>query len=118
MPDKRHIDGDVCELICAEHFMRQGYWVFPAAQGTSPIDLVVVNEDGMHLIQVKKDAGRVNPGRNRSARIHRVRSQLQKDLGVQFVYVNIDTREVFVTDHNFHANRRRPTELDNPLPKI
>ena len=68
MPDKRHIDGDVCELICAEHFMRQGYWVFPAAQGSSPIDLVVVNEDGMHLIQVKKDAGRVNPGRNKSAR--------------------------------------------------
>ena len=118
MPDKRHIDGDVCELICAEHFMRQGYWVFPAAQGSSPVDLVVVNEDGVRLIQVKKNAERTNPGRHRTARIHRVRTDLQKALGVEMVYVDPIERTVFVTDHNFHANRQRPTELNDPLPKI
>ena len=74
MPNQRLIEGDVRGLICAEHFMRQGYWVFPAGQASSAIDLVVVIEDGVHLIQVKKDAGRVNPGRNRSVRIHRARS--------------------------------------------
>ena len=118
MPDKRHIDGDVCELICAEHFMRQGYWVFPAAQGSSPVDLVVVNEDGVRLIQVKKNAERTNPGRHRTARIHRVRTDLQKALGVEMVYVDPIERTVFVTDHNFHANRQQPTELNDPLPKI
>ena len=111
MPDKRHIDGDVCELICAEHFMRQGYWVFPASQGSSPIDLVIVNEDGARLLQVKKDAGRTNPGRNRSARIHRIRSELQKALGVEMVYVDPVERTVFVTDHSFHANRKPPTDF-------
>lgn len=113
MIDSRHIDGDVCEIIAAEHFLRLGYWVFNPAQSHSPIDLIIVNEDGPTLIQVKKDAGRVNPGRNRSARIHRVRSQLQKDLGVQFVYVNVDTREVSITDHDYHANRKAAAANDN-----
>lgn len=105
MPNQRHIDGDVCELICAEHFLRLGYWVFPAVQGSSPVDLVIINEDGVRLIQVKKDAGRTNPGRNRSARIHRIRTDLQKALGVEMVYVDPVERTVYVTDHNFHANR-------------
>jgi hypothetical protein len=113
MIDCRHIDGDVCEIIAAEHFMRLGYWVFNPAQGHSPIDLIIVNEDGPTLIQVKKDAGRINPGRNRSARIHRVRSQLQKDLDVQFVYVNVDTREVSITDHDYHASPRGAAANDN-----
>ena len=93
--------------------MRLGYWVFNPAQSHSPIDLIIVNEDRPILIQVKKNAVRVNPGRKRSARIHRKRSKLQKDLGVQFVYVNVDTREVFVTDHDFHANRKPAAANDN-----
>ena len=84
-----------------------------SARQDNPIDLIIVNEDGPTLIQVKKDAARVNPGRNRSARIHRGRTQLQKDLGVQFVYVNVDTREVFVTDHDYHANRKTVAANDN-----
>jgi len=84
-----------------------------SARQDNPIDLIIVNEDGPTLIQVEKDAARVNPGRNRCARIHRVRSQLQKDLGVQFVYVNVDTREVFVTDHDYHVNRRAAAANDN-----
>ena len=54
---------------------------------------------------MKKDAGRVNPGRSRTARIHRVRSELQKQLGVEMVYVNLETREVTVTDHKNHKKR-------------
>ena len=101
-PDPRHVDGDLCELICAEHFVRLGYWVFPASQNASPIDLVIVNQHGVRLIQVKKDGQRKNPGRNKQARIHRTRSDLQKHLGVEMVYVNPDTRSVTVTDHDYH----------------
>ena len=93
--------------------MRLGYRVFNPAQSHGPIDLIIGNEDGPTLIQVKKNAVQVNPGRKRSARINRMRSQLQKDLGVQFVYVNLDTREVFVTDHDFHANRKAAAANDN-----
>ena len=112
MIDSRHIDGDVCEMIAAEHFLRLGYWVFYPSQSHSPIDLVIVNEEGVQPIQVKKDAGRVNPGRNRSARIYRKRTPLQKSLGVQFVYVNVDTRRVYLADHNYHANRKPPAAND------
>ena len=84
-----------------------------SARQDNPIDLIIVKEDGPTLIKVKKDAGRVDPGRNRSARIHRVRTQLQKDLGVQFVYVNVDTREVSITDHDYHANRKAAAANDN-----
>ncbi len=113
MIDTRHIDGDVCEIIAAEHFMQLGYWVFNPTQSHSPIDLIIVNEDGPILIQAKKNAVRVNPGRKRSTRIHRMRSQLQKHLGVQFVYVNVDTREVFVTNQDYHANRKAAAANDN-----
>ena len=77
------------------------------------IDLVAVNEDGVQLIQVKKKAERVNPGRSKPARIPRVRTQLQKELNVQFVYVNVDTREVSITDHDYHANRKAAAANDN-----
>ena len=111
MVDKKHLDGDVCEVLAAEHFIRLGYWIYPAIQTHSPIDLVIVNAEGPRLIQVKKDAGRVNPGRSKNTRIHRVRTELQKALGVEFVYVDMNTRKVFVTDHDYHANRSKPTDF-------
>lgn len=30
---------------------------------------------------------------------------MQKQLGVEMVYVDVDARTVFVTDHSFHAKR-------------
>jgi hypothetical protein len=104
--DQRHIDGDLCELLVAEHFVREGYFIFMASQGSSPIDLIAVNEHGVRLLQVKKDSERVSPGRLKASRIHRGRTDLQKQLGVEMVYVNLDTRVVTVTDHEYHANRK------------
>jgi hypothetical protein len=105
LSNQKHIDGDVCEMIATEYFLRLGYWVFPAVQGTSPVDLVIINEDGVRLIQVKKDASRVNPGRKIASRIHRGRSDLQKSLGVEMVYVDPESRSVFVSNHQYHAKR-------------
>ena len=107
MSSQTHIDGDVCEMIATEYFLRLGYWVFPAVQGSSPIDLVLVNKEGVRLIQVKKEAQRVNPGRKIASRIHRARSGLQKALGVEMVYVDPDSRTVHVSDHNYNAKRKR-----------
>jgi hypothetical protein len=86
--------------------VREGYWVFPASQGSSPIDLIAVNEHGVRLLQVKKDNERVSPGRSKASRIHRGRTDLQKQLGVEMVYVTLDTRAVTITDHDYHANRK------------
>lgn len=107
LSSQTHIDGDVCEMIATEYFLRLGYWVFPAVQGSSPIDLVIVDADGVRLIQVKKDASRINPGRKIASRIHRARSDLQKALGVEMVYINPDSRDVFVSKHQNHEKRKK-----------
>ncbi len=60
-----------------------------------------------------KTRPRRRTGRNRSARIYRKRTPLQKALGVQFVYVNVDARRVYLADHNYHANRKPPAANDN-----
>ena len=84
-----------------------------ASQGSSPIDLIAVNEHGVRLLQVKKDNERVSPGRSKASRIHRGRTDLQKQLGVEMVYVTLDTRAVTVTDHDYHANRKAAAANDN-----
>ena len=98
---KGYVD-DLCELIYTEHFVREGYWGFPANQNAPPINLVAVTEQGVGLIQVKKDGQITNPGRNKEVRIHRTRSDLQKQLGVEMVHVNPDKRSVTATDHDYH----------------
>lgn len=105
----RHIDGDVCESIAAEHFIRAGCLVFVTTQNTSPIDLVVIDDNAVRLLQIKKDSDRVNPGRTRNSRIHRVRTALQKQLGVEMVYVNMETRSIFTTNHDYHKSRKKVT---------
>ena len=77
-----------------------GYRAFTASHGSSPIDLVIVNQHGVRLIQVKVDGRRKNPNRNKYFRIHRKRSDLKKQLGVAIVYVDPDKRLVTVTDHD------------------
>ena len=107
MSSQTHIDGDVCEMIATEYFLRLGYWVFPAVQGSSPIDLVIVDADGVRLIQVKKDASRINPGRKIASRIHRGRSDLQKALDVEMIYVDPNSRSVFVSNHEYRKKRKK-----------
>ena len=58
-------------------------------------------------------AWRMNRGQDRLARIYRKRMPLQKSLGDQFVYVNVDTRSVYLADHNYHATRKLAAANDN-----
>ena len=53
-------------------------------------------EDNIYLIDAKKAARRVNPGRKTRPRICRVLSDIQKQLGVRMAYVYIDTRAVHI----------------------
>ena len=105
MRDSRHVDGDVCELLACAHYVRKGYYVFQPVSAHGPADLIVVSHDGVRLLEVKKDMQRVNPGRTKPARIHRMRKPLQKKLGVEVVYVNADNGEVKETDHAYHRKR-------------
>ena len=62
-----------------------------------PVDVVAITEDGeVYFFDAKQDAIRTNPGRKIASRIHRVRSPLQKQMGVRVAYVDIDTRAVHI----------------------
>ena len=109
MRPKSHISGDLAETLAAAHYIRLGYFTFTPLSSSSPIDLIIVNADGTRLIQIKKDSRRVNPGRTNPARINRKRTDLQKKLGVEMVYVEIETGAVYETDHDYHSTAKADT---------
>ena len=50
----------------------------------------------MFLFDAKQEPRRINTARKKPSRIYRTRSNLQKLLGVQLAYVDIDRREVYI----------------------
>ena len=89
--NKKHIKGDVAELIAAEFFLNKGYYVFRNMSQHGPADLTVLDDDGnIILIDVKAVSLREKNG----WKVNRVPSEEQDRLGVHLVYVNLDTREV------------------------
>ncbi len=61
------------------------------------MDVIAINEEAeMSLFDEKKESKRVNPGRNKSDRIYRGRSDLQKLLGCRIGCVDVDTRDVYI----------------------
>ena len=56
MAHSKHIKGDCAELIAAEYFMSLGYSVHRNMSSHGPVDMVLIDEDGMGdviLIDVK-----------------------------------------------------------------
>ena len=61
--------------------------------------------DDATFTRAKKNGGPMNLGCSRTSSIHRVRMQLKKGPGLQFVYVNnLNTCMVLLTDHDYHAS--------------
>ena len=96
--DKRHTEGQICETILAEYFLRRGYYVFLPLSAHGPADILIIySETGkITALDAKKDKFRSVTNRPVPHRIHRVRTQIQKDIKVHIAYVNIDTREVHI----------------------
>ena len=95
--DQRHVDGLSCELILMNYLANRGYYVFSPLSSQSPVDVVAVDEEGRcFLFDAKKDALRINPGRKKRDRIYRVRTDLQKQMGVRKAYVELETGNVHI----------------------
>ena len=93
MAHSKHIKGNRAELIAAEHFMNLGYSVHRNMSGHGPVDLVLIDEDGMGdviLIDVKALSLRTKNG----WKVCRTPTKKQQELDVQLIFVNLDTREV------------------------
>ena len=94
MAHSKHIKGDRAEMIAAEHFIALGYSVHKNISGHGPVDLVLIDEDGMGdviLVDVKALSLRTKNG----WKVNRSPTKKQKELDVQLIFVNLDTREIY-----------------------
>ena len=94
MAHSKHIKGDCAELIAAEYFMSLGYSVHRNMSSHGPVDMVLIDEDGMGdviLIDVKALSLRSKNG----WKVNRTPTKKQQELDVQLIFVNLETREVY-----------------------
>ena len=94
MAHSKHIKGDRAELIAAEYFIDLGYSVHRNMSGHGPVDMVLIDEDGVGdviLIDVKALSLRTKNG----WKVNRVPTKKQQELDVQLIFVNLDTKEVY-----------------------
>ena len=94
MAHSKHIKGDCAELIADEYFMSLGYSVHRNMSSHGPVDMVLIDEDGMGdviLIDVKALSLRSKNG----WKVNRTPTKKQKELDVQLIFVNLETREVY-----------------------
>ena len=93
----RHTTGDVCEAMLTEYLLRRGWFVLRPITAHGPVDVAAITPEGdLYLFDSKNDSKRVNRGRKKEARIHRIRTPLQKKLGVRIAYVDMDKREIWI----------------------
>ena len=93
MAHSKHIKGDRAELIAAEYFINLGYSVHRNMSQHGPVDLVLIDEDGMGdviLIDVKAISLRTKNG----YKVNRTPTKKQQELYLQLIFVDLDTREV------------------------
>ena len=92
--NKKHIQRDQGELIAQEFYIKKGFYVFKNISQHGPADMVVLDKDGYTiLIDVKAVSLRAKNG----FKVNRAPSKEQHELGIEIMYVNLDTREVL--DH-------------------
>ena len=106
--NKKHIKGDVAELIAAEFFLNKGFYVFRNMSQHGPADLTVLDSEGnVILIDVKAVSLREKNG----WKVNRTGTMEQDRLGIQLLYVNLDTREV--SDHAPRKGRYKKNNVVN-----
>ena len=92
--NSKHIKGDQAELIAQEFFIKKGFYVFNNISQHGPADMCVLDHDGyIMLVDVKAISLRSKNG----WKVNRAPSKEQDRLGIEIIYVNLDTREVL--DH-------------------
>ena len=104
---KRELDqtrrkGILAELIAQQWLVEQGFWVFVPLGQHGPIDIIAISKSGRaHYFDVKTLSRRKN-GRP----VARVKKDFQKMIDLQLLYVDITTRDVFISGTRAEANSR------------
>jgi hypothetical protein len=92
MAHSKHIKGDRAELIAAEYFINIGYSVHRNMSQHGPVDLVLIDEDGMGDV-ILVDVKAISLCTKNGYKVNRTPTKKQQELDVQLIFVNLDTRE-------------------------
>ena len=112
MAHSKHIKGDRAELIAAEYFIGLGYSVARKISQHGPVDLVLIDEDGtgdVILVDVKAISLRLKNG----YKVNRAQTKKQKELDVQLVFVDLDTREVLDVMPTKRSKKVKKVDMTN-----
>ena len=112
MAHSKHIKGDRAELIAAEYFINLGYSVHRNMSQHGPVDLVLIDEDGVGdviLIDVKAISLRTKNG----YKVNRAQTKKQKELDVQLIFVDLDTKEVLDVMPTKRNKKVKKTDMTN-----
>ena len=90
-------------LIAAEYFLAQKYYVFSPWMGRGPVDLVALRASPFSILWLDVKTARKS---NTKSKNNRMRTDLQKLLGVRLCVVDIDERSVTLVDHDRHSTPR------------
>ncbi len=115
MAHAKHIKGDRAELIAAEYFISLGYSVHRNMSSHGPVDMVLIDEDGVGdviLIDVKAVSLRTKNG----WKVNRVPTKKQQELDVQLIFVNLDTKEVLDVMPTKKDKKVDKTDMTNVVP--
>ena len=87
----KQLKGDRAELIAQEFFIEKGFYVFKNISQHGPVDMAVMDKDGnIMLVDVKSLSLRTKNG----WKVNRAPTKEQNKLGVELIFVNLDTKEV------------------------
>ena len=81
------------------HLMKMGNLVFKTMQDTGCVDFVTIDKNGkINLYDVKTKSVR-KTGKRKGHHISRLRTPLQQKLGVNIIYVDVESQEIQVVQH-------------------
>ena len=81
------------------HLMKMGNLVFKPLHDTGCVDFVTIDKNGkINLYDVKTKSVR-KTGRRKGHHISRLRTPLQQKLGVNIIYVDVESQEIQVVQH-------------------
>lgn len=99
-PDYKIAMGKRSELLAADYLIMKGCYVYAPYIEQGPIDLIALDQEGVeHRFDIKTVSRRSD-----GTIISRPRTDLQRILGVQILYVCLDTYEVHRYPHHFSRN--------------
>ena len=91
-----HTKGAVSKIAVMKNFVQDGYYVYNEMSNVGPVDLVAIHPrtKEVRLVEVKTMSFRSETSKNPGTMINRVLSPIQKELGVELVYHNVETGKI------------------------